>query len=270
MSEPLLHPASLRWPWASLLTAQVASSPGEVAAASDIVFSIVGYPEDVKQVLLGQDGALAKLAPGGILVDMTTSTPSLAVEVAEAATKAGCFSVDAPVSGGDVGAKEARLAIMVGGAEEAVAKVMPMFELMGKNINHMGPPGAGQNTKMVNQILISSGMIALCEALLYAHKAGLDEEQVIKAVSTGAAGSWSLSNYGPRIVNRDFEPGFMVKHYLKDLGIALDEAKAMNLSLPGLALANQLYLAVQAQGGAEKGTQALMKSLETLNAVERA
>ncbi|CAE7743258.1 unnamed protein product [Symbiodinium sp. KB8] len=252
------------------LGATVASSPGEVAAASDIVFSIVGYPEDVKQVLLGQDGALAKLAPGGILVDMTTSTPSLAVEVAEAATKAGCFSVDAPVSGGDVGAKEARLAIMVGGAEEAVAKVMPMFELMGKNINHMGPPGAGQNTKMVNQILISSGMIALCEALLYAHKAGLDEEQVIKAVSTGAAGSWSLSNYGPRIVNRDFEPGFMVKHYLKDLGIALDEAKAMNLSLPGLALANQLYLAVQAQGGAEKGTQALMKALETLNAVERA
>jgi 3-hydroxyisobutyrate dehydrogenase len=255
-----IHPA---------LCVQLASSAKEVAAASDIVFTIVGYPADVEGVILGENGVLAGLKEGGIVVDMTTSTPSLAQTISEAAAKQGCGSVDAPVSGGDVGAKEARLAIMVGGEEGDVKRVMPLFELMGKNINHMGKAGAGQNTKMVNQILISSGMVALCEALLYAHKAGLDEGKVIAAVSTGAAGSWGLSNYGPRIVNRDFAPGFMVKHFLKDLGIALDEAKAMGLALPGLALANQLYLAVQAQGGADKGTQALMLALESMNGLQR-
>lgn len=229
------------------------------------MFTIVGYPADVKEVVLGDSGVLAGLAAGGLVVDMTTSTPSLAAEVAAAAAAQGCGAVDAPVSGGDVGAKEARLSIMVGGADADVERVAPMFALMGKNVNHMGGPGAGQNTKMVNQILISSGMVALCEALLYAQAAGLDETAVIAAVSSGAAGSWSLSNYGPRIVARDFEPGFMVKHFVKDLGIALAEAQAMGLSLPGLAQANQLYLAVQAQGGADKGTQALMLALETLN-----
>ncbi len=248
---------------------QLAASPREVAAASDIVFTIVGYPTDVEGVIMGDDGVLAGLKKGGLVVDMTTSTPSLAQDIAKAAAKLGCGSIDAPVSGGDVGAREARLAIMVGGEDEDVKRVMPMFELMGKNINHMGPPGAGQNPKMVNQILISSSMVALCEALLYAHKAGLDEDKVIAAVSTGAAGSWGLSNYGPRIVKRDFAPGFMVKHFIKDLGIALDEAKAMGLSLPGLALAQQLYLAVQAQGGADKGTQALMLALENMNGVSR-
>ena len=241
-----------------------ADSPKQVAEQSDIVFAIVGFPKDVRDVFLGPNGALAGSKAGNILVDMTTSEPSLAIEIAEAARAQGVGSVDAPVSGGDVGAREARLSIMVGGDADAVEAVRPVFETMGKTIVHQGPAGAGQHTKMVNQILIATNMIGVCEALLYGYKAGLDLNTVLQSVGGGAAASWSLNNLGPRIIQRNFEPGFFVEHFIKDMGIALAEAKRMQLCLPGLALAEQLYLAVQANGWGRKGTQALMLALEQL------
>ena len=251
------------------LGAVAAKSPKEVAAKSDIVFAIVGYPKDVREVFLGSDGALAGSAPGTILVDMTTSEPGLAKEIHAAAKAKGAHAVDAPVSGGDVGAKNAALSIMIGGDPEAVAAVQPVFEAMGKTIVHQGPAGSGQHTKMVNQILISSTMVAMCEGLLYAFKAGLDVETVLKSVSVGAAGSKSLDIYGARLLARNFEPGFYVEHFIKDLGIALAEAEKLNLCLPGLALTKQLYEAVRAQGMGRKGTQALLVALENINNVKR-
>lgn len=251
------------------LGVQAADSPRAVAQASDIVFAIVGYPKDVREVFLGPEGVLAGARPGSILVDMTTSEPSLAREIYEAARARGVGALDAPVSGGDVGAKNATLSIMIGGDAEVVAAVRPVLEAMGKTIVHQGGPGAGQHTKMVNQILISSTMVALCEGLLYAHKAGLNVETVLQSVSVGAAGSKSLDIYGPRLLRRDFEPGFYVEHFIKDMGIALAEAERMNLCLPGLALAKQLYEAVRAQGYGRKGTQALLLALEHLNNVRR-
>src|SRR5205823_4975214 len=204
-----------------------------------------------------------------ILVDMTTSEPSLAREIYETAKAKGVHSVDAPVSGGDVGAKNAALSIMVGGDADTIEAVKPCFECMGKAIIRQGGPGAGQHTKMVNQILIASYMVGVCEALLYAYKSGLDPTTVLQSVGGGAAASWSLNNLGPRIIDRNFEPGFFVEHFIKDMGIALDEARRMGLSLPGLALANQLYLAVQAQGYGRKGTHALLLALEQLSNVKR-
>jgi 3-hydroxyisobutyrate dehydrogenase len=245
-------------------------TPRDVARQSDVVFAIVGFPNDVREVFLGESGALAGSKSGDILVDMTTSEPSLAKEIAEAARARGVAALDAPVSGGDVGARNATLSIMIGGETEAVNAVMPCFEAMGKTIRHHGPPGAGQHAKMVNQILISTMMIGVCEGLLYAYRAGLDPTKVIESVGSGAAGSWSINNLGPRIIRRDFEPGFFVEHFVKDMGIALVEAKKMGLSLPGLALAEQLYRAVQAQGFGRKGTQALMLALEKLSNLERA
>ncbi len=242
-----------------------AATPKELAANSDVIFSIVGFPRDVREVLLGTNGALAGAKSGAVLVDMTTSDPSLAVEIYEAAKARGVHSVDAPVSGGDIGAREARLSIMIGGDADVVAALQPCFEAMGKTIVHQGGPGAGQHTKMVNQTLIAAGMIGVCEALLYAKKAGLNLETVLQSVSPGAAGSWSLSNLGPRIIARNFEPGFFVEHFIKDMGIALAEAERMNLCLPGLALAKQLYEAVRAQGLGRKGTHALMLALEHIN-----
>ncbi|HYT89456.1 MAG TPA: NAD(P)-dependent oxidoreductase [Gemmataceae bacterium] len=249
--------------------ATYAETPQKVAERSDIVFAIVGFPKDVREVFLGAQGALAGSKAGTILVDMTTSEPSLAREIYEAAKARGVASIDAPVSGGDVGAKNAALSIMVGGDAEAVEAVRPVFECMGKTIVHQGPAGAGQHTKMVNQVLISGTMISLCEALLYGHKAGLDPNTVLKSVSTGAAGSKSLDNLAPRILKGDFEPGFFVEHFLKDMGIALAEAEKMNLSLPGLGLAKQLYEAVRAQGYGRKGTQALYLALEALSGIKR-
>jgi 3-hydroxyisobutyrate dehydrogenase len=246
-----------------------ADSPKAVAERSDVVFAIVGFPADVREVFLGSQGALSGSKAGNVLVDMTTSEPSLAREIHAAAKAKGVGSVDAPVSGGDVGAKEARLSIMVGGDAEVVESVRPLLECMGKTIVHQGPAGAGQHTKMVNQVLIATGMIGVCEALLYGYKAGLDLKTVLQSVGGGAAASWSLNNLGPRIMDRNFEPGFFVEHFIKDMGIALDEAKRMNLSLPGLALANQLYLAVQAQGYGKKGTHALMLALEHLSGIKR-
>lgn len=248
--------------------ARSASSPREVAEASDVIFSIVGYPADVRQVTLGPDGSLAGAKPGSILVDMTTSEPALAVEIHAQAQAKRVQSVDAPVSGGDVGAREARLSIMIGGDAEPVAALDPLFQLLGKTIVHQGGPGAGQHTKMVNQILIATNMIGVCEALLYGFKAGLDLTTVLKSVGSGAAGSWSLSNLGPRMIAGRFEPGFFVEHFLKDMGIALAEARRMRLSLPGLALAEQLYRAVEAQGHGRDGTHALMLALARLSDVE--
>ncbi len=245
-----------------------AGSPREVAERSDVVFVIVGLPAEVREVLLGERGVLAGARPGAIVVDMSTSAPALAREVAAAAGARGVHALDAPVSGGDVGAREARLSIMIGGDAGVAAALRPLWECMGRTFVHQGGPGAGQHTKMVNQVLIAGGMIGLCEALLYAHRAGLDPERVLASVSSGAAGSWSLTNYAPRILRGDFEPGFLVEHFIKDLGIALDEARALGLSLPGLALAQQLYLAAQAQGLGRKGTQALQLALASLSAVE--
>jgi 3-hydroxyisobutyrate dehydrogenase len=251
------------------LGAAYAGSPRAVAERSDVVFAIVGFPRDVREVFLGEQGALAGSRAGMIFVDMTTSEPSLAHEIYDAAKPRGVASVDAPVSGGDVGARNAALSIMVGGDADAVEAVRPLLECLGKTIVHQGPAGAGQHTKMVNQVLIATNMIGVCEALLYGYKAGLDLKTVLQSVGGGAAASWSLNNLGPRIIDRNFEPGFFVEHFIKDMGIALEEAKRMQLSLPGLALANQLYLAVQAQGWGRKGTQALMLALEHLSNVQR-
>ena len=246
-----------------------ADSPKAVAEKSDVVFAIVGFPPDVREVFLGANGALAGSKAGTILVDMTTSEPSLAREIYEAAKAKGVASVDAPVSGGDVGARNATLSIMIGGDADAVDATKPLFECMGKTIIHQGPAGAGQHTKMVNQILVASGMIGTCEALLYAFKSGLDANTVLQSVTTGAANSWSLQNLGPRIIARNFEPGFFVEHFIKDMGIALKESERMGIALPGLALVHQLYVAVKAQGWGRKGTQALMLALETVANVRR-
>ena len=245
-----------------------ADSPRSVAEQSDVVFAIVGFPQDVREVFLGEQGALAGSKADNILVDMTTSEPSLAVEIYEAAKAKGVHSVDAPVSGGDVGAKEARLSIMIGGDKEIVDALGPCWDVMGKTIVHQGPAGAGQHTKMVNQTLIATMMIGVCEALLYGYKAGLDLETVMKSVSTGAAGSWSLSNLGPRIMVNNFDPGFFVEHFIKDMGIALAESRKMGLSMPGLALAEQLYQSVKAKGWGRNGTHALMLALAEMSGVD--
>ena len=245
--------------------AKWADTPQAVAEASDVVFSIVGFPADVRSVLLGDNGALAGSKAGSILVDMTTSEPSLAVEIAEKCKQKQVHSVDAPVSGGDVGAKEARLSIMIGGEKEVVEALQPCWQAMGKTIVHQGPAGAGQHTKMVNQTLVAAGMVGVCEALLYGYKAGLDLNVVLESVGSGAAGSWSLSNLGPRIIKGNFEPGFMVEHFIKDMGIVLAEAKRMKIVMPGLALAHQLYIALSAQGHGREGTHALELALANMS-----
>jgi 3-hydroxyisobutyrate dehydrogenase len=248
--------------------AQWCSSPAETAEGVDLVVTIVGYPSDVRQVVLGEQGVLTTAAGGTTIVDMTTSDPQLAKEIFDAAAAKGVGSLDAPVSGGDVGARNASLVIMVGGQEEAFDKALPVFQRLGKAVTYEGGPGSGQHTKMVNQIAIASGMIGVCEALLYASRAGLDVAKVIDTISPGAAGSWSLTNYGPRALRGDFEPGFKIDHFIKDLGIALGEARLMALSLPGLALAQQLYIAAAAQGRGQKGTHALLLALAQMSDVD--
>jgi 3-hydroxyisobutyrate dehydrogenase len=242
-------------------------NPRAVAQQSDVIFTMVGYPSDVRDVVLGAAGALGGASPGAVLVDMTTSEPALAREIAAAARERDVWSVDAPVSGGDIGAREARLSIMVGGDAHVVAALQPCWEAMGKTIVHQGGPGAGQHTKMVNQILIATNMIGVCEALLYAYRAGLDLNTALQSVASGAAGSWSLANLAPRIIRNDFAPGFFVEHFVKDMGIALVEANRMGLALPGLALARQLYAAVVAQGHARAGTHALELALANLSGI---
>lgn len=249
--------------------AQGAESVASIAQSSDVIFSIVGFPDDVRQVYLGPSGLIQSARPGTILVDMTTSQPSLAVEIHQAACQAGLQSLDAPVSGGDIGAREARLSIMVGGDESIFQVIRPLFELMGKTIVYQGSAGSGQHTKLVNQTLIASNMVGVCEALLYAERAGLDLERVLQSVSPGAAGSWSLTNLAPRIMRQDFQPGFLVDHFVKDMGIVLQESQRMKLAVPGLALAHQLYVALQSMGGGRLGTQGLILALRNLSEPSR-
>ncbi len=248
--------------------ARWAGTPEEVAENSDVVFTMVGYPRDVRDVILGDRGVLSGLRNGNVLVDMTTSQPSLAVEIHRQAAVRGVHAVDAPVSGGDVGARNASLSIMIGGAEGVVEALQPLWSTLGKTFVHQGPAGSGQHTKMVNQTLIATNMIGVCEALLYAWRAGLNLELVMQSVSSGAAGSWSLSNLGTRIIDDNFDPGFFVDHFIKDMGIALDEANRMGLALPGLALAKQLYEAVAAQGHGQLGTHALQLALASLSGLD--
>ncbi len=245
--------------------ARWADTPAETAADADVIFMIVGYPSDVEAVALGDDGILSTAKSGTILVDCTTSSPALAVKVAEAGAAKRIAVLDAPVSGGDVGAKNAALSFMVGGDPDAFETVKPLFEIMGKAIVLQGGAGAGQHTKMVNQTLIASGMIGLCEAMLYAEKSGLDPLTVLQSVGGGAAASWGLSNLWPRMIDGDFEPGFFVEHFIKDMGIALDEAKRMNLELPGLSMAFELYTKTAELGYGRKGTQALLLALREMN-----
>jgi 3-hydroxyisobutyrate dehydrogenase len=240
-------------------------TPAKVASNSEIVFTIVGLPSDVEEVYLGEVGIFAGEGPCKIVVDMTTSRPSLAQEIAAKAGEKGIESLDAPVSGGDIGAREGTLAIMVGGQKETFEKVLPLFQLMGKTIGHMGDAGAGQHTKMCNQILVAGNMIGACESLLYAAKLGLDQTAVIDIIGKGAASSFLINKLGPRIVDGDYDPGFFVEHFIKDMGIALAEAEAVGLSLPGLGLVHQLYVAVKAQGHGRLGTQALYMALKALN-----
>lgn len=239
-----------------------ADTPKAVAERSDVVFAIVGFPSDVREVFLGEKGALAGAKAGSVLVDMTTSQPALAAEIYEAAKTKGVAALDAPVSGGDVGAKNAALSIMVGGDAAVLQAVKPLLSCMGKTIVHQGSAGAGQHTKMVNQILITGALNGVCEALLYARKAGLDPKVVLESVGGGAAASWQLNNLGPKIIDRNFEPGFYAEHFIKDMSIALEESRRMKIAMPGLALVAQLFNAVHAQGYGRKGTHALMLALE--------
>jgi 3-hydroxyisobutyrate dehydrogenase len=241
-----------------------ADSPGAVAETSDVVFTMVGFPSDVREVYLGKGGVLSGARKGSILVDMTTTEPTLAQEIFSAARSRDVHSIDAPVSGGDVGAREARLSIMVGGDRGAVEAVMPLLQAMGKTIVHQGGAGAGQHAKMCNQIVVAGTMIGVCESLIYGHKAGLSLDVMLSSIRGGAAACWTLENMAPRILKRNFDPGFFVDHFVKDMGIALDEAKRMNLALPGLAVVHQLYIALQANGGGRNGTQALMLVLEQM------
>jgi 3-hydroxyisobutyrate dehydrogenase len=251
---------------ASLVTqgATWCDSPAELARECDIVFTIVGFPEDVENVILGENGVLSTLPEGGIIVDMTTSRPSLAKTIHTEAAKKNLAALDAPVSGGDLGASQGTLAIMVGGDQPTFDRVKPLFHIMGKTIALMGGPGSGQHTKMTNQILIAGTMIGVVESLLYAQKAGLDMDAVIDVIGSGAASSWSINNLGRRIAKQDFEPGFFIKHFIKDMGIALDECRAMNIELPGLSLVNGFYQEAAAQGLDHKGTQALFRVLENM------
>jgi len=234
-------------------------SPAEAAAEADIVITIVGFPKDVEETYFGEQGIFKALKGGELVIDMTTSSPALAKKIAAAATDRGIGSLDAPVSGGDLGAKEARLSIMVGGEQAAFDRALPLFEIMGKNIVLQGPAGSGQYTKMCNQIAIASGMMAIGESLGYAKASGLNPSTVLKSIETGAAGSWSLSNLAPRALKNDFAPGFFVKHFIKDMGIAIDSAEEMGINLPGLKLAKSLYDRLAAAGGEDDGTQTLFR-----------
>jgi 3-hydroxyisobutyrate dehydrogenase len=242
-----------------------ADSPKAVAQDSDMVFTMVGFPDDVREVILGADGVLAGMKTGGTLVDMTTSSPDLAQTIYGEGTARGIKTLDAPVSGGDVGAREATLAIMVGGDQPVFDAVTPLFDILGKTISLMGAAGAGQHTKMTNQILIAGTMIGVVESLLYAQRAGMDAHRVIDVIGKGAASSWSINTLGRRIADGDFDPGFYIKHFVKDMGIALEEARRMRLSLPGLALVNQFYVAAMAMGWENLGTQGLYRVLAAMN-----
>lgn len=251
-------------------------SVAEVAREADVVFLIVGFPNDVRQTVLGDvdpagrpiPGLLESLRPGTLIVDMTTDSPSLAKELADAAAARQIGFLDAPVTGGDLGARNGTLSIMVGGDPACLEAIRPALEIMGQTIVHHGRAGCGQHAKMVNQILIAGNMVGVCEALLYARKAGLDMAKVFESVERGAAGSWSLTHLGGRILAGNFEPGFMIEHFIKDMGIALEESARFGIALPGLALVRQLYIAATAHGYAKNGTQALLRALAEINGMD--
>ncbi len=247
--------------------ARWAESPARVADASDVVFTMVGFPRDVSGVYLGEAGLVQQARKGMIFVDMTTAPPSLAGTIAESLKARDAHFLDAPVSGGDVGARNASLSIMVGGEAVIVETIRPLFELLGRTIIHQGAVGAGQHTKLCNQITIAGTMVGVCESLLYGYRAGLDPETMLQSIKGGAAACWTLDNLAPRILARNFDPGFFVEHFVKDMGMALEESRRMGLVLPGLALVHQLYLAVQAHGHGCSGTHALMVALEELSNV---
>ena len=239
--------------------AKWAGSPKEIAASANIVFTIVGYPNDVEEVYLGENGLIPNGKAGSFYIDMTTSAPTLAARIYEEAKKAGIHTLDAPVSGGDIGSQEAKLSIMVGGDKADFEYILPLFKKLGTNIVYQGKAGSGQHTKMCNQIAIASNMIGVAEAIIYAEKAGLDPENVLKSITKGAAGSWSLSNLAPRMLQQDFEPGFYIKHFIKDMKIAIDEAEVMGMDAPGLQLAKSLYDQLAEKGEENSGTQAIYK-----------
>lgn len=245
-----------------------AENPAKVAAASDAVFSIVGFPADVESVMLGSDGALNGLRKGGILCDMTTSSPELARRIAAEAKARGCTSLDAPVTGGDVGAREATLSIFVGGDTHSLDALRPCFEVMGKRIMHCGGPGSGQQAKLANQIAVAGVMFSVCESLLFAQEAGLDVSQWLELVVPGAAGSTAMNTLGRRLLKRDYAPGFFIDHFIKDLGLCLDECRRMHLVLPGATLAEEFYRMMQARGHGQDGTQALILCLAALSGKE--
>ena len=240
-------------------------NPKEVAKNSDIVFTIVGYPKDVEEVYLGADGLLQGARKGQLFCDMTTTKPSLEIEISKHLSLIGASLVDAPVSGGDVGARNGTLTIMCGGSDEDIKRLEPYFDVLGKNITHMGPVGSGQHTKMCNQIVIAGTMAGVSEALVYGARSGLDIEKMVGCISKGAAGCWTLDNLAPRVIAGNFNPGFMIDHFIKDMSIALEESEKMGLALPSLAVTKQLYVALQAQGMGKNGTQALVKALESLS-----
>ncbi|WP_416827060.1 NAD(P)-dependent oxidoreductase [Ectobacillus polymachus] len=233
--------------------------PRKIAEKAQIVMTMVGYPYDVEEIYFGEQGLLENAKKGTTFIDFTTSTPTLAKRIYEEAKKKDMYSLDAPVSGGDIGAKEAKLAIMVGGDENVFQDCLPILQLLGTNIILQGPAGSGQHTKMCNQIAIASNMIGVCEAIAYAKKSGLDPKKVLESIATGAAGSWSLSNLAPRMIASNYDPGFFIKHFIKDMKIALEEAEAMELETPGLSLAKEMYEELAKQGEENSGTQALIK-----------
>lgn len=236
-----------------------AASPKEAALGKEIIFSMVGYPQDVEEVLLGEQGALQSATAGTVIIDMTTSEPTLAKKIYQQALAQGVHALDAPVSGGDVGAQNGTLSIMVGGDEAVFHQVHRLLEVFGENIVYQGEAGAGQHTKMCNQIVIASGMIGVSEAMAYGLAAGLSMDHVLQSITTGAAGSWGLSNLAPRMIEGDYAPGFYIKHIVKDMGIALRESAQMGITLPGLTLANDMYEKLVAEGYGEEGTQALVR-----------
>ena len=234
-----------------------ASSAGEAANAADVVITIVGYPADVEEVYFAPGGILERIRPGSIVIDMTTSSPVLAQRIAAEASARGAAALDAPVSGGDVGARNATLTIMAGGDSDVFAQVEPLLRVMGRSVLLQGGSGAGQHAKLANQIAIAGSMLATVESLAYARAAGLDPWRVLDSIGAGSAASWSLENLAPRMLKEDFAPGFFVKHFLKDMRIALESAESLGLELPGLVLAKQLYDRLADEGGTELGTQAL-------------
>ena len=242
-----------------------AASPREAAEGADVIFTMVGLPADVREVYLGDAGILAGARSGAIAVDMTSTSPSLAVEIDKVAKSRGIATLDAPVSGGDVGAKNATLSIMVGGDAATLADVMPLFERMGKTIVHQGPAGAGQHAKLCNQIVVAGTMIGVCESLLYGQRAGLDLATMLQSIRGGAAACWALDKLAPRILEHNFDPGFFVDHFVKDMGLALEECRRLHLTLPGLTLVHGIYQKVQAMGHGHKGTHALFLALEEMN-----